>query len=240
MSDLGLGKEYWKEVIGVLREIIPVYDKVNRVISLGNDTDFRLEGIRLHVFPGNLVLDAGSGFGNMSQLILQEIKGQTKIVMYDPIVEMLHNVRRFGLKKSESYDDCISLATGVFEYIPFQSDIFDVVICGYSLRDAIQLGPAIAEIHRVLKKEGRLIIVDIGKSNDPVIKAFSAFYLKYILSIIAFIIAGKEGFKFKKIHGTFLKWPSNEALYKMLADKFRRVEFKERMMGAAIIVAAYK
>ena len=60
MSGPGLGKEYWKEVIGVLREIIPVYDKVNRVISLGNDTDFRLEGIRLHVFPGNL--DTGCWF----------------------------------------------------------------------------------------------------------------------------------------------------------------------------------
>jgi demethylmenaquinone methyltransferase / 2-methoxy-6-polyprenyl-1,4-benzoquinol methylase len=240
MSGIGLGKEYWKEVTGVLREIIPVYDKVNRAISLGNDTEFRLEGIRLRVFPGNLVLDAGSGFGNMSQLVLQEIKGHANIVMYDPIVEMLHNVRRFGLKNSESYYDRISMATGVFEYIPFKSDIFDAVICGYSLRDAIQLGPAIAEIHRVLKKEGRLIIVDIGKSNHPLIKAFSSFYLKYILSIIAFIIAGKEGFKFRTIHGTFLKWPENQVLYKMLANNFRRVEFKERMMGAAIIVAAYK
>ncbi|MDQ4017667.1 MAG: class I SAM-dependent methyltransferase, partial [Thermoproteota archaeon] len=85
----GLGSRYWTEVIEVLRAIIPVYDKVNRVISLGKDEEYRLQGIRGRVMPGNIILDAGSGYGNMSRLALAEARGDAKVVMYDPLLEML-------------------------------------------------------------------------------------------------------------------------------------------------------
>ena len=85
----GLGSRYWGEVIEVLRSIIPVYDRVNRVISLGKDEEYRLRGIRGRVSAGNVVLDAGSGYGNMSRVALAEAGGDARVVMYDPIPEML-------------------------------------------------------------------------------------------------------------------------------------------------------
>ena len=63
---MGLGS-YWGEVIDVLRDIIPVYDKVNSAISFGKDVEHRNRGINGRVLPGNNILDAGSGFGNMSK-----------------------------------------------------------------------------------------------------------------------------------------------------------------------------
>jgi len=63
---MGLGS-YWGEVLDVLREIIPVYDKVNSAISFGKDVEHRNRGMRGRVLPGNKILDAGSGFGNMSK-----------------------------------------------------------------------------------------------------------------------------------------------------------------------------
>ena len=79
----GLGNRYWTEVIEVLRAIIPIYDKVNRVISLGRDEQYRLQGIRGRVIPGNIVTDSGSGYGNMARLALAEARGEAKVVMYD-------------------------------------------------------------------------------------------------------------------------------------------------------------
>ncbi|MGH9934470.1 MAG: class I SAM-dependent methyltransferase, partial [Nitrososphaerales archaeon] len=67
---MGLGS-HWNEIIEVLREIIPVYDKVNSAISLGKDTEYRERGIRGRVKASNLVLDAGSGYGNMSKVALR-------------------------------------------------------------------------------------------------------------------------------------------------------------------------
>ena len=56
----------WGRVIDVLRDIIPVYDKVNRYISLGKDVEYRRNGVSGRVHPGDTILDAGSGFVNMS------------------------------------------------------------------------------------------------------------------------------------------------------------------------------
>ena len=81
--------------------------------------------------------------------------------------------------------------------MPFQHNAFDVVMCGYSLRDAIELKQAIAEMHRVLKQGGRLIIVDLGKPDNAVLRAFVSFYLKYLLGIVAFMVAGKAGLNLK-------------------------------------------
>lgn len=229
---MGLGS-YWGEVIEVLREIIPVYDKVNSCISLGKDVEHRNRGISGRVFPGNKILDAGSGFGNMSKTASNICNGKISITLYDPLVPMLKNTSTF-------FDTTPDMTNGVFEHIPFRNEEFDAVLCGYSLRDAINLRIAISEIHRVLKKDGRFVIVDLGKPDEGLIRAGVSFYLRFILPILAFIAGGKLGLKFGTLYGTFKRWPKNKKLEELLLEKFSKVEFEKDLMGGAIMVAAYK
>lgn len=229
---MGLGS-YWAEVINVLREIIPVYDKVNSYISLGKDVEHRNRGIKGRVLPGNKILDAGSGFGNMSKTASKICNNDLKITLYDPLVPMLQNTSKFFEKKPD-------LSCGVFEHIPFKDNQFDAVLCGYSLRDAINLRIAISEIHRVLKKDGRFVIVDLGKPDSTFIRAGVSFYLRLVLPIIALAAGGRLGLKFATLYGTYKRWPKNKDLEKMILEKFSRVEFEKDLMGGAIMVAAYK
>ncbi len=217
-----------------MRAVIPVYDRVNRVISLGKDEEYRLRGIRGRVMSGNVVLDAGSGYGNMSRVALAEAGDDAKIVMYDPIAEMLANVKNY-LPVAQ-----VALSSGIFECMPFRDESFDAVLCGYSLRDAIQLPKAIAEMHRVLKAGGRLVIVDLGKPDNSVARAVVSAYLKYFLGLFAYFVAGKAGLKFKTLYGTYLRWPRNSELDSMLKEQFSQVQFDKPMMGGAVIIAAYK
>ncbi|MDQ3947880.1 MAG: class I SAM-dependent methyltransferase [Thermoproteota archaeon] len=230
----GLGSRYWTEVMEVLRAVIPVYDKVNKVISLGKDDKYRLKGIRGLVRSGNMILDAGSGYGNMSRLALAETRGDAKIVMYDPLLEMLANV------KNPLLGSHIALYSGVFEYMPFREGMFDAVLCGYSLRDSIHLQQAIAEIHRVLKIGGRLVVIDLGKPDNYILRGMVSVYLKYFLGIFAYLAAGSSGLKFKTLYGTYVRWPKNSELEHMLKEKFSHVQFDKGMMGGAVIIAAYK
>ena len=228
--DLG---SYWGEVLEVLREIIPVYNKVNSYISLGKDVEHRNRGIKGRVLPGNKILDAGSGFGNMSKTASNLCNGDVSITLYDPLVPMLQNTGTF-------FEKAPDMANGVFEHIPFRDEEFDAVLCGYSLRDAINLRIAISEIHRVLKKDGRFVIVDLGKPDEAFIRFGVSFYLRMILPILALIAGGKLGLKFATLYGTYKRWPQNKKLEELLLEKFSRVEFEKDLMGGAIMVAAYK
>ena len=229
---MGLGS-YWGEVIDVLRDIIPVYDKVNSFISLGKDVEHRNQAIKGRIKKGDKVLDAGSGFGNMSKTAATIVNNDLNIILYDPLVPMLKNTDRLFDKKLDS-------ACGVFEHVPFQNDEFDMVLSGYSLRDAISLKTAISEMHRVLKKDGRWIIVDLGKPDEAIIRFGVTCYLRLFLPIIAFIAGGRLGLKFATLYGTYKLWPQNKKLKSLLLEKFSRVEFEKDLMGGAIMVAAYK
>ena len=230
---VGLGASYWKQVISTLRDIIPVYDKVNRVISLGKDELYRYEGINGNIKSGDLVLDAGSGFGNMSLTTFKiTTAAEVRIVIYDPIFEMLQRSRQQLVVEL--------ISSGIFEHMPFKDNTFDVVMCGYSLRDAINLEIAVSEIHRVLKKNGRFLIVDLGKPDNKLIRVGVSIYLKYIIKIFAYVIARQTGLKFQTLYGTFLKWPQNNTLNLLLKKQFSQVDFRTKLMGGSIIVSSTK
>jgi demethylmenaquinone methyltransferase/2-methoxy-6-polyprenyl-1,4-benzoquinol methylase len=159
--------------------------------------------------------------------------GNLTITLYDPLVPMLKNTGTFFAKTPD-------MSCGVFEHMPFKEEQFDAVLCGYSLRDAISLKIAISEIHRVLKKGGRFVIVDLGKPDNPVIRAGVSFYLRAVLPIIAFCAGGRLGLKFATLYGTYKRWPQNKKLQAMLLEKFSRVEFEDDLLGGAVIVAAFK
>ena len=236
MNSHGLGGTYWSEVIKILRKIIPVYDKVNSAISMGKDNQFRTEGILKSVFPGNKVLDAGSGYGNMSKLVVDNVSKDVTIHFYDPIPEMLNGIS----DNFKGYNTTFYTCSGIFEKIPFKSESFDAVICGYSIRDSIDLEKAFEEIHRVLKVDGRFLIVDLGKPDNILARALVTMYLKYFLVIVAFLTAGKQGLPFRTLYGTYLRWPKNDELDQLLAKKFSKVDFRKKLLGGAIIVVSYK
>ena len=141
---------------------------------------------------------------------------------------------------SKCFENHPDLSCGVFEHITVKNEQFDAVLCGYSLRDAINLRIAIAEIHRVLKKGGRFVIVDLGKPDDAIIRFGVSFYLRLILPIIALAAGGKLGLKFAKLYGTYKRWPKNKKLESLLLEKFLKVDLDKDRMGGAIMVAAYK
>lgn len=229
MTGPGLGI-YWGQVIDVLEQIIPVYDKVNSYISLGRDTAHRERGIKNSMSSSDTVLDAGSGFGNMSLTAIRLHPGIT-VTLYDPLMPMLKST-------SGRFEQIPDMSCGVFESMPFGDKNFDAMMCGYSLRDAIDLRQAISEAHRILKDGGRLVIVDLGKPDCAVVRLGVSIYLRAVLPLVALVAGGRLGLKFATLYGTYRRWPQNAELKKLLLEKFKSVDIETDLMGGAIMVTA--
>ncbi|MFN3622015.1 MAG: class I SAM-dependent methyltransferase [Nitrososphaerales archaeon] len=233
MPKYGLGL-FWHKIEDALKDLIPVYDKVNRVISLGQDVRFRRLGIaRVICGEGLIVLDAGCGPGTLANLILKYRGGVKQIILLDPIREMLNQSKR-RLNDGRSY-----FVQAVFEYLPFRSGVFDVVVSAFALRDAIDLSSAISEIARVVKTVGgRLLIVDLGKPDNMLLQMVIGIYWRIFAPLLASAYIGRYGGIYRLLYLTYVKLPTNPALKKMIKRFFRYVDLEEKLVGGVVILTA--
>lgn len=235
LSRYGLGSQ-WRRVEDALRDLIPNYDKVNRVISFGLDLRFRLVGVGKAIRgSGGVVLDAGCGPGTMSRLVLSYAGGVKQIILLDPIWEMLVNSRR------RLRDGRAEFVQAVFEHLPFREGVFDAVVSAFALRDASDLVSAISELARVVKRfSGRLLVVDLGKPDNKLLQVAMGVYWRIFAPLLASACLGRRGFIYHLLYLTYVKLPANRHLKEIARRFFPYVEFEEKMMGGVVIVAAWK
>jgi len=231
-SEGGLG-ELWSEIQRVLLEVRPFYEEGNRAISFGRDIRYRHEGIVKAVRSGDLVLDAGCGPGTMSKIILESVKGVGGVVLMDPLLSMLQT----AIKKVDGQ----SAAAGIFEKLPFRGGSFDVVVCGFSLRDALSFESAVGEITRVLKPDGgRLLMVDLGKPDNLILRWLIGLYWRFFAGMLAALRLGRRGFAFSRIYGTYIRYLRTSCIRRILEARFESVSIETRLLGGVLIVVAEK
>ncbi len=231
-SEEGLG-EIWQKTEEALIETIPIYDQGNRIISIGRDKQYRREGILQTVKYQDRVLDLGCGPGTMSRILLDTVKGVSELVLLDPLRPMLSVARR------NVSGDFVQMTSGIFEHLPFQDGVFDVLMCGFSFRDAQNYRVAVEEMARVLKGgEGRLLIVDLGKPDSRLRRWLVGTYFRFIAGVLTFLIFGRRGLVFSRIYPTYKKYPNISRTRSLLEAQFAHVTVETRMLGGAIIVIA--
>ena len=81
-------REQWHKIIDALHAVLPVYDRINHMISFGRDRAYREEGIINAPPSAELVLDAGCGPGVMSEIAFKKLKIKDPILL-DPILDYL-------------------------------------------------------------------------------------------------------------------------------------------------------
>jgi demethylmenaquinone methyltransferase/2-methoxy-6-polyprenyl-1,4-benzoquinol methylase len=226
----GLGAD-WRRVEEALAEISGSYDRINRFVSLG--FDLRLRERALSLAGGDVngrVLDAGSGPGTFSHLALRRWQ-RADVIAMEPL-DVMASLSKRSIK-SERFD----VVRGVFEHMPFRSGTFDLVLTGFSIRDAIDFRAALSEIWRVIKQGGRYVVCDIAKPDRPPLRFVVSAYWFLIASILGFLAAGWRGLRVLDIYRTYRRWPVKRKLIGML-DEFFAVERSEvAMLGGALIAS---
>lgn len=128
----------------VFARIARRYDRINTLLSLGQDQNWRRSA--LDHLPGGRILDLGGGTGAAN-----EVFGGREVVALDPADEML------------SLNPATQRIVGAGEHLPFGDGTFDAVFSAYVFRNLDSVSATLEEIARVLRVGGRAGIVDLGR-----------------------------------------------------------------------------
>ena len=134
--------------------ISPVYDAMNRTMTMGLDQRWRRTTVAAVVQPGDRVLDACCGTGDLAVAALQA--GAT-VTGLDFSERMLERARR----KSDEID----WVQGDAEKLPFEDASFDAATVGFGVRNLADLERGLTELRRVLRPGGRVAILEITKPS---------------------------------------------------------------------------
>ncbi len=182
----------------------------------------RAETAELGARSGELVLDLGSGPGQMATLIEQ--RGGAPVLV-DASERMLRISRHPNRVRA------------AFENLPFKRGSFASAVSGFAIRDSRDLVRALFEVREVLAPGGQLVFCDIGRPRDPLRFLMIALYIRIFSPLIGLATAGPKGLKFGSLYQTYMLTLNNEELMKLLGSFFAEVRLRVRQFGGSIVVS---
>ena len=154
------------------------YDFLNHFLSLGIDKLWRKTAIRLlRPLKPDIILDVATGTGDFA---LQALALNPKKVIGVDISEGMLEIGRKKVRK-RNLSGKVELVTGDSEDLAFDDDTFDAVTVGFGVRNFENLEKGLAEIRRVLRPEGMLVVLEFSRPRQFPMRQLYNFYFRNIL-----------------------------------------------------------
>ena len=227
-----------KQVEEMFDKIAFRYDFLNRFLSAGIDVGWRKKAIRRLVasHPQNL-LDVATGTGDFAITSYKLLKPK-KITGIDISEGMLE----IGRKKiaAAGLADSIELVHGDSEEIAFPDDTFDAVTVAFGVRIFENLEKGLAEIKRVLKPGGRLVVLECTKPSAFPIRQLYNLYMKFVTPQSGKMIS-KSDEAYKYLNNSVLRFPEKQAFIDILKQaNYRKTFYQTLTLGICTIYCAEK
>lgn len=177
-----------KHVRGVFDSVAPKYDLMNDLMSMGLHRAWKAFTVMVaNVREGYQVLDIAGGTGDLALAFSKKVGKSGRVVHTDINEAMLRTGRNRLL------DAGVVLPTVVCdaEKLPFPSNHFDVVSVAFGLRNMTHKDLALAEMNRVLKTGGKLLVLEFSKVAPPLEKVYDWYSFK-VLPKLGQLVAGDD------------------------------------------------
>jgi ubiquinone/menaquinone biosynthesis C-methylase UbiE len=155
-----------------MEKMVPSYDSYMRIMTFGRERTLREMTVRLaQVKPGDCVLEVGCGTGTLTLAAKRQAGPSGKVFGIDVIPGMIELSQR----KAEQANEDVTFQLGSIDDIPFPANHFDAVMCSFMIFHMSETTrrKGIAEVHRVLKPQGRLLVLDLALPPQPLPRAIA-------------------------------------------------------------------
>ena len=205
--------------------IAPVYDVMNRVMTAGLDQRWRRATVREAVRPGDRVLDACCGTGDLAVAAREAAAGE--VIGVDFSERMLERARRKAPEVEWVQADVLAL--------PFDDASFDAAVVGFGVRNVEDLAAGLKELRRVLRPGGRLGILEITKPRGP-LAIFYKLWFDRIVPLLGRVLPGGAAYTY--LPASVRRFPGPEELADLLRTcGFENVRFR-RFAGGIVALHA--
>ena len=201
------------KVAGVFHSVASKYDIMNDMMSAGMHRLWKAFTIaQAAVRPGFKVLDIAGGTGDLSKAFARQAGPTGEVWLTDINESMLRVGRDRLLDKGIITPSMLCDA----EKIPLPDNYFDVVTVAFGLRNMTHKDVALAEMRRVLKPGGKLLVLEFSKVWEPLSKAYDVYSFK-VLPFLGEKIAG-DAESYRYLAESIRMHPDQETLKTMMEE----------------------
>ncbi len=220
------GNERAKYVQGMFTRIAKRYDLMNRLMTGGQDIRWRKRVIELARLDNNAsFLDLGTGTGDLAREALSAFPKAT-VVGADFTLEMM----RVGQRTSP-----LNFSTADALRLPFSDSSFDAVASGFLMRNVIDLQKAIEEQYRILKKGGRIVILDTTRPKKNMLSPFIWFHMHFVIPTLGGLLTGSRD-AYRYLPETTEGFVTAEEMASRMAKAgFQKIGFQRFMFGTIAV-----
>jgi demethylphylloquinol methyltransferase len=169
------------DIQAIFNRIAPVYDRLNNDLSLGMHWVWKQMTVAWSgAKPGDNCLDLCCGSGDLTQLLAKQVRPNGTVIGADFAPAQLELA---AARIANIYPpiNCIDWVEADALNLPFANNYFDAATMGYGLRNVTNIPRCLAELHRVLKTDAKVAILDFHRPANNLVRRFQQWYLDAIV-----------------------------------------------------------
>jgi len=227
-----------EQVASMFNNISGTYDFLNHFMSLGIDILWRKKAIKeLKSIKPRIMLDVATGTGDFAFEAIK-ILGPEKIIGVD-ISEGMLDVARKKINE-RNLQHVFSVQMGDSEGLQFSDDHFDAITVAFGVRNYENLEKGLADMYRVLKPGGKIVILEFSKPRNFPIKQGYNFYFKHITPTLGKIFS-KDNRAYCYLPESVAAFPDGEDFIRLM-DKvgFKNTKDRRLTFGISAIYTGIK
>ncbi len=229
-------QEKAKKVGEVFHSVAQQYDVMNDLMSLGMHRLWKRFAVQVSgVKTGGRVLDIAGGSGDLTRLFSKAVGTQGEVVLTDINASMLE----VGRNRLLDEGIVVPALQCDAEKLPFADASFDCVIVAFGLRNMTHKDLALAEMQRVLKVGGRLLVLEFSQVWKPLQPVYDAYSFK-LIPLIGKLVA-KDADSYQYLAESIRMHPDQETLKQMMQSAgFAKVEYYNLAAGVVALHKGWK